>query len=181
MSPGAIGEENLMKFLVAILAAISFAAGATPVTWDWSWKDSAATVVAHGSLTTAGDATVPEPAVSITGEIWGVSILGLVPVGVNPHYGYDDLFQSTDPFVDGLGLLLELQNAELAHFYDFPFFFGPSRYFISVGGNTERVFPEFVREEAAPSQGIPEPGTLGLVAFAFAFAFVFGTVLRRRA
>jgi hypothetical protein len=97
----------------ALLRAIATGAvllSASPV-WaaDWAWTlDGPATpigtinsapTVASGIFTTAGDAASFEAVTGISGTFNGMAIDGIVPVGADPKFVYDNLFE----YVGGVG------------------------------------------------------------------------------
>ncbi len=91
-------------FLAAGTLAASGLLGATAAhavtTWNFSY--TGAGVTASGTFTTAGAALTPEAMLSISGVRNGVAITGLVPVGVDPDFAYDNEFTVASPnFTDG--------------------------------------------------------------------------------
>lgn len=74
----------------------------------WAFTYTGAGINASGTFTTAGSALVAEDITSITGVRNGVAITGLVPVGSDPDFFYDNQFSATAPnFTDG-GMLFSL-------------------------------------------------------------------------
>ena len=93
--------------LAAAAAATLLAAGAAnAATWAWSYTGPG--VTAAGTLTTAGNALSPEAILSITGTRNGATILGLVPLGIDPNYEYDNEFTIGNPHFSEPGMLFDL-------------------------------------------------------------------------
>ncbi|MBC7941804.1 MAG: PEP-CTERM sorting domain-containing protein [Chitinophagaceae bacterium] len=110
---------NLKKVVLAAALALS-AAGAAQADQLWAWSYSGTGVTASGTFTTAGLAVAPEAVLSISGSRNGAAITGLVPLGADPGFIYDNLFQAAPPhFTDG-GLLFSfsggLPNVNLYYF-----------------------------------------------------------------
>ena len=74
----------------------------------WAFNYTGAGIIASGTFTTAGSALAAEAITSITGLRNGVAITGLVPVGTDPDFIYDNLFSAISPnFTEG-GVLFSL-------------------------------------------------------------------------
>lgn len=88
------------------LSALLCGTAAQADTWAFSY--TGAGITASGTFTTAGSALVAEDITSISGFRNGVAITGLVPVGTDPDFIYDNQFTSTSPnFTEG-GMLFSL-------------------------------------------------------------------------
>lgn len=88
------------------LSALLCGTAAQADTWAFSY--SGAGITASGTFTTAGSALVAENITSISGFRNGVAITGVVPVGTDPDFIYDNLFTSASPnFTEG-GVLFSL-------------------------------------------------------------------------
>ncbi|MBC7940110.1 MAG: PEP-CTERM sorting domain-containing protein [Chitinophagaceae bacterium] len=92
---------NLKKLVLCAAVALS-AAGTAQADQLWSWSYAGTGVTASGTFTTAGLALAPEAVTSITGARNGAPIVGLVALGADPDFIYDNLFQAAPPhFTDG--------------------------------------------------------------------------------
>lgn len=88
------------------LSALLCGTAAQADTWAFSY--TGAGITASGTFTTAGSALVAEDITSISGFRNGVAITGLVPVGADPDFFYDNQFTIASPnFTDG-GMLFSL-------------------------------------------------------------------------
>jgi len=95
---------KLKTFLAAATLAVSGLLGATAAhaVTIWNFSYSGPGVTASGSFTTAGAALTPEALLSISGVRNGVAITGLVPLGADPDFFYDNEFTVASPnFTDG--------------------------------------------------------------------------------
>lgn len=108
---------KLLKQAAAALAASTalLAAGAAQADTTWAWSYSGDGVTASGTFVTAGSALVPEDILSISGTRNGETILGLVPLGSDSNFVYDNQFTVADPhFTDG-GLLFDIGGGDFGH------------------------------------------------------------------
>lgn len=79
----------------------------------WAFSYSGADVTASGTFTTAGPALSPENILSIAGFRNGVAITGLVPVGVDTNFTYDNQFTIGSPNLTEGGFLYSLAGGGL--------------------------------------------------------------------
>ena len=98
------------KKALAACAAVSVLAlcSAAHAVQVWSWTYSGAGVNAAGLLTTAGSALVPEDILSFSGTRNGEAIVGLVPLGADSNFIYDNQFQAGAPQLSLDGVLFAL-------------------------------------------------------------------------
>lgn len=82
----------------------------------WSWSYSGSGVSASGTLTTAGAALVPEDILSISGTRNGQTILGLVPLGEDSNFLYDNKFVNDGAYFSEAGLLFDVGGGDTDHF-----------------------------------------------------------------
>ena len=110
-----------MKFLKHITAALltvtafAFSSGAQADT-TWAWSDSGSGVTASGTFVTAGAALVPEDILSISGTRNGVAILGLVPLGEDGNFAYDNQFTNSGNYFTDAGMLYDVGGGDVGHF-----------------------------------------------------------------
>ena len=99
-----------MKFKNILLAAtLAFSGwGVAHADQTWAFSYTGAGVTASGSFTTASAAPVAQDVLSISGTRNGVAILGLVPLGTNLTYLYDNQFNPAAPYFTESGLLLAM-------------------------------------------------------------------------
>jgi PEP-CTERM motif len=117
-----------MKFQRLILAGAFAAAGLTGMssaqaeTWVFSYTGPG--VTASGTFVTAGAALVAEDVLSISGLRNGVAITGLVPVGSDSDFIYDNQFTITSPnFTDGGILFSTAENVNTnVYFFEGEYF-----------------------------------------------------------
>lgn len=79
----------------------------------WAFSYSGGDVTASGTFTTAGPAASLEDMLSITGVRNGVAITGLVPVGADTNFIYDNQFTIGTPNLTEGGFLFSLANGGL--------------------------------------------------------------------
>jgi hypothetical protein len=113
-----------MKFQRLILASALAVAGLTSMSaaqavTTWTFSYSGPGVTASGTFTTAGAALVAEDILSISGLRNGQAITGLIPVGADPDFFYDNQFKITAPnFTDG-GMLFSVAGGVNTNVYFF--------------------------------------------------------------
>jgi hypothetical protein len=83
----------------------------------WSWAYSGAGVDAAGFLTTAGPALAPEDILSFSGTRNGEAIVGLVPLGADSDFIYDNQFQAAAPQLSFGGVLFALAGGVHVNVY----------------------------------------------------------------
>jgi len=76
----------------------------------WTFNYSGGGVSASGSFMTAGSAFTPELVSNFTGTytdsfVNNAAITGLVSLGADPHWLYDNKFTAVDPLLNRLGIL----------------------------------------------------------------------------
>ena len=100
---------KLQRLITAGVFGLSTLAMSTAAHADiWAFSYTGVGVTASGTFTTAGSALVPENILSISGTRNGAAITGLVPVGVDPDFLYDNQFTRISPnFTDG-GMLFSV-------------------------------------------------------------------------
>lgn len=99
------------------LSALLCGTAAQADTWAFSYTGAGTT--ASGTFTTAGAALTPEAITSISGFRNGQAITGLVAVGADPDFFYDNEFTITSPnFTDG-GMLFSVAGGPNTNVYFF--------------------------------------------------------------
>jgi len=110
-----------MKFLKQVAAALLSGAalmtsGLAQADTSWAWSYTGTGVSASGTFTTAGAALVPEDILSISGSRNGVAILGLVPVGEDGNFAYDNQFANSGNYFTDAGMLYDVGGGDAGHF-----------------------------------------------------------------
>ena len=156
-----------MKIFLKIMASLAFLAltlASTAVRADtWNWWYTGTGVTASGTLTTFGNASLPEAVLSFTGQRNGDVILGLVPLATDPGFNYDNLFQSSFPVVNLAGILYDAGPgvAPSGH-YNWYFDQGSYReiFYGQNGGTVDQVVEVRLEHQTPP---VPEPQTYALM------------------
>jgi len=144
--------QRLASTAALVAAGLLSATSASAVT-TWNFSYTGTGVTASGSFTTAGAALVPEDILSITGVRNGIAITGLVPVGDDPDFFYDNQFTITSPnFTDG-GMLFSMASGPNINVY---FFAGTYTDLFVIGGTPFETDIAW-NVVAAP---VPEPATV---------------------
>ncbi len=132
------------------LSALMCGTAAQAVTWAFSY--TGAGINASGTFTTAGSATSPENVLSISGFRNGVAITGLVPLGTDPDFTYDNLFTTASPnFTEG-GVLFSLAGGNPntnVYFFETGYF----EVYVGAGGAVDTPITWSVT-------AVPEPATV---------------------
>ncbi len=95
---------------VAALGLASLGAAQADTVWNWSYTGEG--VTASGTLTTAGQALVAEDILAVTGTRNGLAITGLVPLGDDPFFEYDNQFSSVAPYFSAPGMLFSVAGGQ---------------------------------------------------------------------
>lgn len=103
-------QRLILAGAVAVGGLVSLSS-AQAETWAFSYSGSS--VTASGTFTTAGPALSLENILSITGVRNGVAITGLVPVGVDTNFIYDNQFTIGSPNLTEGGFLYSLAGGGL--------------------------------------------------------------------
>lgn len=103
-----------MKFKQVLLAAtLAFSGwGLAHADQTWAFSYSGGSVTASGTFTTASAAPGAQDVLSISGERNGVAIVGLVPLGTDLNYIYDNQFDATAPHFTDAGLLMAMDGGQ---------------------------------------------------------------------
>lgn len=109
---------KLIKHAAALLlgAATFLASSLAHADTVWAWSYSGSGVTASGTLTTAGAALVPEDILGISGTRNGQTILGLVPVGADSNFIYDNQFVNDGAYFSEGGMLFDVGGGDTGHF-----------------------------------------------------------------
>ncbi|MDP2006645.1 MAG: PEP-CTERM sorting domain-containing protein [Rubrivivax sp.] len=103
-----------MTFKKAALATILACSGwgAAQAEQTWAFTYAGGSISASGTFTTASAAPGAQDVLSISGVRNGVAILGLVPLGADTDYLYDNQFNATAPYFTDGGLLMAMAGGE---------------------------------------------------------------------
>lgn len=167
---------KLMSRLIStavVGAALLSASLAQAATFAWSYSGPG--VTASGTLTTAGPALVLEDVISFTGTRNGTAILGLVPLGVDDNYIYDNQFTIGIPHLTEGGILYDIGGG------------GPDASINIYLDSADGLYHDLRLDPLGASitdtivtfnvTAVPEAATLGYMALGLAG---MGLVLRRR-
>ncbi len=137
---------------IGALGLSSLGAAHADQTWIWSYTGDG--VTAAGTLTTAGPALVPEAILSVTGSRNGLAITGLVPLGTDPFFEYDNEFSSVAPYFSAPGMLYSVAGGQP----NVNVYFFNGEYFDLYADGLEAIeVPITFSVTAAP---VPEPSTV---------------------
>ncbi len=95
--------KSVVAATAVLCAGLASVTSAQAVTWSFSY--TGAGITASGLFTTAGAALTPEPILSVSGTRNGSAITGLVPVGLDPDFIYDNNFTVAAPNFTSGGFL----------------------------------------------------------------------------
>ena len=137
---------------VSLAAVLTLAALGSAQANTWAFSYTAPGITASGTFTTAGNALVPEPILSISGFRNGEAITGVVPLDSDPNFTYDNLFTiSGANFTEG-GLLFSIAGGlPNTNVY---FFEGYNEVYVTADGG---VFDTPINWSV--NAAVPEPGT----------------------
>ncbi len=145
-----------MNFQRLVLAGAVAASGLVAMTAaqaeTWSFSYSGSSVSASGTFTTAGPALSPADILSISGLRNGVAITGLVPVGTDPNFIYDNQFTIAQPNLTEGGFLYSLAGGGFntnVYFFEGDYF----EVFVTPSGAIETPISWSVT-------AVPEPATV---------------------
>jgi hypothetical protein len=109
---------NMKRALATAALALS-AVGTAQADQTWAWSYTGEGVAASGTLTTAGPALSFEDILSITGARNGQAITGLVPLGTDPFFEYDNQFSAVGEHFTAPGMLFSLTGHPNVNVYAF--------------------------------------------------------------
>ena len=125
--------------------------------WTWGYTNGS-DLTASGTFTTAGDASSPESITGITGTRNGDAILGVVPLGTDGGFIYDNMFSAASPHFNLSGLLFDVAGPT-----------GHVNLYFDSGDSTWHdwtysAIPGAVTDHAVrlTVQHVPEPGSFAL-------------------
>jgi hypothetical protein len=142
--------------LSAAFATLAIAAGPARAMTVWDWTLSGGGVNASGTFDTAGDGSTPSAVTFISGtysdgNVTNGTIDGLVPLGTDSRWIYDNMFGGS-PVLSNPGILFDVGGLHVNVFTDPGFISG-----VNVGGSYQLTNVSFT------AAVVPEPATLALM------------------
>lgn len=150
-------KKTFAKFLAIASLALAFAAPAQAnfVAGSYDWEYSGVGVTASGVLTVAGNATTPEAVMTFNGQRNGVDVDGLVPLGTDGRFLYDNMFSTVAPEVSWFGILFSASGLNFNLYSD------QGLYREVFFDNSGAVIDHAVSFQV--TQTVPEPETVALL------------------
>lgn len=150
-------KKNVLGTIAVLCCALVFAARSQADAIPFNYFGDG--VAVSGTLFGASNGSGTWSITGITGTYNGVAIAGIVPLGTDPSYVYNNLlYYPADPlFLDNAGILFDVPGVGAVNLY-----FDPSFGYGNITGDLSRGFvttPVTV-DFSSPA---PEPGTLGLL------------------
>lgn len=157
-------HKPLLSLAIAIssfffLLAPAQAGFMLPTPSAWTWSLTGQDISGTGTMTTLGDGTVPTDVIDFGGNVNGNAITGVVALGTDPGFIYDNVFSAMAPYFNNGGLLFALDgtgNVNLYSVTDQLYYYAYSG--IPSGANSGSGIP--VRFAA---NRVPEPTTISLL------------------
>ncbi len=150
-------KKNVLGILAVLCCTLAFAAYSQADAINFNYAGDG--VTASGTLFGTSNGNGTWTVTGITGTYNGTAIAGIVPLGADPSYIYNNLlYYPADPlFVDNGGILFNVPGVgDVNLYYDPSFGYGNITGDLSRGFVTTPVAVDF-------SVPAPEPGTLALV------------------
>ena len=157
---GRMTKITPMKWLL-VLAVVVIVAGVTPAMADTdytvSFSSASAIPAYYGTVTL--DTTNTGLVTNAWGTIDGQTVTGVVPLGTDGSFDYDNVFNTVPPVVDNNGILFALANSSVLNLYSsngsgLPWNPGSANDYL-VDPNTGNATQVNLR--------VPEPGILALL------------------
>jgi PEP-CTERM motif len=164
-------KKNVLGAIAVLCCALAFTtlSQADAIPFNYSGSEVAVTGTLFGTSNGNGTWTIT----GISGTYNGIAIAGIVPLGADPSYIYNNLlYYPADPlFVDNAGILFNVPGVGDVNLY-----WDPSFGYGNITGSLDRGF---VTTAVAVdfSSPAPEPATLGLLGTGILGTLV---VVRRR-
>jgi PEP-CTERM motif len=152
-----IMKHNALVAIFVLGCAVTFIGRAQADNIQFAYEGDGVTV--NGTLFGANNGNGTWTITNITGTYNGIGITGLVPLGADPSYIYNNLFYSPadGSYVDDSGILFNVPGIGDVNLY-----FDPTLGYLSSTGNVSSGFvtTAVTVDFSAPA---PEPGTLALL------------------
>ena len=164
-------KKNVLGAIAVLCCALAFAARSQADAIPFNYSGNG--VAVSGTLFGASNGNGAYTITGIAGTYNGIAIAGIVPLGADPSYIYNNLlYYPADPlFVDNAGILFNVPGVGDVNLY-----FDPSFGYGNITGDSSRGFvtTAVTVDFSSPT---PEPGTLGLLGTGILATLV---VVRRR-
>ncbi len=150
-------KKSVLGAIAVLCCALAFAARSQADAINFNYSGDG--VVASGTLFGTSNGDGSWTVTGIAGTYNGIDIAGIVPLGTDPSYTYNNLlYYPADPlFVDNAGILFNVPGVgDVNLYYDPSFGYGNITGDLTRGFVTTPVAVDF----ALPA---PEPGTLALL------------------
>jgi hypothetical protein len=163
-------KKNVLGVIAVLFCALAFTtlSQADAINFNYSGEGVAVSGTLFGASNGNGTWTIT----GVAGTYNGIAIAGIVPLGADPSYIYNNLlYYPSDPlFVDNAGILFNVPGVGDVNLY-----WDPSFGYGNITGNLDRGFvTTAVTLNCSPT---PEPATLGL--FGTGILGTFAVVRRR--
>ena len=163
-------KKNVLGAIAVLCCALAFATRSQADAFSFNYSGDGVTVT--GTLFGDSNGNDTWTVTGIAGTYNGIAIAGIVPLGADPSYIYNNLlYYPADPlFVDNAGILFSVPGVGDVNLY-----FDPSFGYGNITGSLDRGF--VTTAVTLDYSHAPEPATLGLLGTG-----ILGTlaVVRRR-
>jgi hypothetical protein len=150
-------KKNVLGAIAVLCCALAFVARSQADAIAFSYSGDG--VAVSGTLLGDNNGNGTWTITGVTGTYNGIAIAGIVPLGADPSYIYNNLlyYPANPLFVDNAGILFNVPGVGDVNLY-----FDPSFGYGNITGDLDRGFvtTAVTVEFASPT---PEPATLGLL------------------
>jgi len=164
-------KHNALVTILILCSGLAFIGRAQADNIQFAYEGDGVTV--NGTLSGTNNGNGTWTITNITGTYNGIGITGLVPLGADPNYIYNNLYYypANASYVDDAGILFSVPGIGDVNLY-----FDPTLGYLSSTGNASNGFvtTAVTVDFSAPA---PEPGTLALLGTAILGSW--GMVRRR--